>query len=412
MDEDKSCAIAAFVDVKVFADQFEKQINMLAERQYKLWELVISLICGNTKKACDYCIAEYIAAQYDRWNEYVHVEKNNPTCFAIATNKSTIEEHEKISESLRNKINSAFVQQPIEDTKFLTKIKNIPIVIQETFLKDKNNEIKKDQPTKSSHLFVLVHGYQGSANDLRTIKSCITLNYPNHKFLCSNKNLNETKEDILEMGKTLATEVKNFIKEEIYHDSLTKISFIGHSLGGLIIRAALPWLQEFKPKFHLYMSLSSPHLGLMYGRNSLVNTGVWLLNALTSSKSLQQLSMNDSPILENTVLYKLSTFEGLNWFRYIVFVSSHNDSYSPFESSRIELNDKVFKDLVRGGAYIKMSDNILSRINSQTVYKLDVDFKIDNKKIDKIIGRAAHIEFLDDEFWAKIVISNMGELFE
>ena len=42
------------------------------------------------------------------------------------------------------------------------------------------------------------------------------------------------------------------------------MSFIGHSIGGLIIRAALPHLAEYAPKFFTYISLGSPHLGYMY----------------------------------------------------------------------------------------------------------------------------------------------------
>lgn len=52
-----------------------------------------------------------------------------------------------------------------------------------------------------------------------------------------------------------------------------RVSFIGHSLGGLIIRAALPYLKEYQDCFFTYMSLSTPHLGLVYGNSSLVDAG-------------------------------------------------------------------------------------------------------------------------------------------
>lgn len=51
------------------------------------------------------------------------------------------------------------------------------------------------------------------------------------------------------MGARLAVEIKEFIFENLTHSnnsdsglSLQRISFIGHSLGGLKIRAALPKL--------------------------------------------------------------------------------------------------------------------------------------------------------------------------
>jgi len=41
------------------------------------------------------------------------------------------------------------------------------------------------------------------------------------------------------MGKRLAEEVRRFIKEWC-PNGCTRLSFIGHSLGGLIIRSAIP----------------------------------------------------------------------------------------------------------------------------------------------------------------------------
>jgi len=51
------------------------------------------------------------------------------------------------------------------------------------------------------------------------------------------------------MGINLAKEVKTFVKDWCYSKGslkLTKLSFISHSLGGLIARSALPLLSEYK----------------------------------------------------------------------------------------------------------------------------------------------------------------------
>ena len=88
---------------------------------------------------------------------------------------------------------------------------------------------------------------------------------------------------------------------------LSRVSFIGHSLGGLIIRAALPHLEgELKDKFFTYMSLSSPHMGYMYNSNKLFDAGMWFLKKWRKSKCLTQLSMTDSKDTEQTALFKLS----------------------------------------------------------------------------------------------------------
>ena len=90
----------------------------------------------------------------------------------------------------------------------------------------------------------------------------------------------------MEMGKRLADEVKQYIQSFCPLSCINKISFIGHSLGGLIIRASLPHLEEYKAKFFTYMSLGSPHLGYMYNSNQLLNAGMWLLKKWKNSKSL------------------------------------------------------------------------------------------------------------------------------
>jgi alpha-beta hydrolase superfamily lysophospholipase len=55
----------------------------------------------------------------------------------------------------------------------------------------------------------------------------------------------------------------------------TRISFVAHSLGGLIVRAlcSLPDSDPLLPKFHTLMTLNSPHLGLLYNQKA-ANWGV------------------------------------------------------------------------------------------------------------------------------------------
>lgn len=107
-------------------------------------------------------------------------------------------------------------------------------------------------------------------------------------------------------------------------------------MGGIIIRAALPHLAKYKDKMFTFMSLSSAHLGYMYNASKIISTGMWIMKRWKKSVSLSQLSMTDSPNLEDTFLYKLSCCDGLNWFKNVVLVSSYNDSYAPFDSARIQ----------------------------------------------------------------------------
>lgn len=77
---------------------------------------------------------------------------------------------------------------------------------------------------------------------------------------------------------------------------LGRLSFIGHSLGGIITRACLsqPVMAQYRPKCHTYCSLGSAHLGYQYSDNSIVDGGMWFLKKLKNSTALHQFSFTDS----------------------------------------------------------------------------------------------------------------------
>ena len=147
---------------------------------------------------------------------------------------------------------------------------------------------------------------------MRLLKNNLSLAHPEAIFLASTANEENTEGDIFEMGERLANEVKQYITSFCPMQCLSRVSFIGHSLGGLIIRAALPHLEgELRDKFYTYMSLSSPHMGYMYNSNKLFDAGMWVLKKWRKSKCLVQLSMTDSKHIEETALFKLSKMSGL-----------------------------------------------------------------------------------------------------
>ena len=148
------------------------------------------------------------------------------------------------------------------------------------------------------------------------------------------------------MGVRLSQEVGNYIAQYCPDCSLGKISFIAHSLGGLIVRASLPYLEEYQDKFYNFFTLSSPHLGYWYNQSTIVDAGLWFLKTWRKSICLQQLRMSDAVNydMETCCLYKISEMKGLNWFKHIILVSSYQDSYAPFDSARIQICDRAARD--------------------------------------------------------------------
>ena len=119
---------------------------------------------------------------------------------------------------------------------------------------------------------------------MKYIQNNIKFLFPNTCYECSEANESQTDGDIGEMGKRLAKEVEACIKQKWPRGDLKKLSFIGHSLGGVIIRAALPHLKRHKDKMYSYMSFSSPHLGCSNG-SKLISTGKNLIPTLLRESS-------------------------------------------------------------------------------------------------------------------------------
>ena len=319
---------------------------------------------------------------------------------------------------LFEEVYSRNMNQNIETKKYLD---NAHLTTENTSSKiaqtNPSNNIPPQNEVKNSnnlglHLIVLVHGFEGNSNDMRIIKNEIGLINPSIVFLASSANQEDTGLDIIQMGKKLAAEVKSNIK--VWNNGLIfkKISFIGHSIGGVIIRAALPSLEEFKDKFWFYLSLSSPHLGYSFSDSTLIKTGIWVLKRWKGSKSLEQFMQNDNKDLNETCLYKLSEYNGLNWFKYVYLLSSHQDNYSPYESSRIQLNNNTLQNNKNAKNYRDMAYNIIYKLTNNTLKRIDVNFVIQEKNFDSFIGRTAHIQFLENTDFMKIMFYNIDDLLK
>ncbi|KAM3305125.1 putative lipase ROG1 isoform X1 [Capsicum chacoense] len=95
------------------------------------------------------------------------------------------------------------------------------------------------------HLVVMVNGIIGSADDWKYAAKQFVKAYPRDIIVhCSTSNCSRLTFDGVDiMGTRLAEEVLSVIKQ---HPHLQKISFVGHSLGGLICRYAIAKLYEQK----------------------------------------------------------------------------------------------------------------------------------------------------------------------
>jgi hypothetical protein len=70
-------------------------------------------------------------------------------------------------------------------------------------------------------------------------------------------------------------------------------------------------------------------------------------------------------------------------------------------------------DRKKGNTYIQMVNNILERPTNklEVLYRLDVNFNIEESNMDSIIGRTAHILFLENEQLMKMMVSRYKMFF-
>ncbi|XP_010627918.1 protein FAM135B isoform X2 [Fukomys damarensis] len=253
------------------------------------------------------------------------------------------------------------------------------------------------------HLVVCVHGLDGNSADLRLVKTFIELGLPGGKldFLMSEKNQMDTFADFDTMTDRLLDEIIQHI--QLYNLSISRISFIGHSLGNIIIRSVLtrPRFRYYLNKLHTFLSLSGPHLGTLYNNSTLVSTGLWLMQKLKKSGSLLQLTFRDNADLRKCFLYQLSQKTGLQYFKNVVLVASPQDRYVPFHSARIEMCKTALKDRHTGPVYAEMINNLLGPLVAAkdcTLIRHNVFHALPNTA-NTLIGRAAHIAVLDSELF-------------
>ncbi|XP_029331782.1 protein FAM135A isoform X6 [Mus caroli] len=262
---------------------------------------------------------------------------------------------------------------------------------------------EEDGSEDGVHLIVCVHGLDGNSADLRLVKTYIELGLPGGRvdFLMSERNQNDTFADFDCMTDRLLDEIIQYI--QIYSLTVSKISFIGHSLGNLIIRSVLtrPRFKSYLSRLHTFLSLSGPHLGTLYNSSALVNTGLWFMQKWKKSGSLLQLTCRDHSDPRQTFLYKLSNKAGLHYFKNVVLVGSLQDRYVPYHSARIEMCKTALKDKQSGQIYSEMIHNLLRPVLQSKGCNL-VRYNVINalpNTADSLIGRAAHIAVLDSEIF-------------
>ena len=269
---------------------------------YQLWNQYEILISVSPSEVLNFFRTRYIKLMGEQCGNNLIKQTYHTSNLAVPPDEEILTSHKFIAKKLRE--TQQYVRNDstaIEDVE--SRPETRPIVFEECYLRTNEDRVirnmfelssKEDQLSTNpstttgyvgTHLFVLVHGFQASSNDLRLFRNVIDMYATDAQYLLSCANERDTEVDIFTMGKRLADEVLHYIKEWCPHN-LSRISFVGHSLGGLIVRSALPHLEDYKRQMHCFLSLSSPHLGYMYSTSKIVSAGMWVIRKWRKSTSL------------------------------------------------------------------------------------------------------------------------------
>ncbi|KAI9193557.1 putative serine esterase-domain-containing protein [Polychytrium aggregatum] len=201
------------------------------------------------------------------------------------------------------------------------------------------------------HLLVCHHGLWGNAEHLQFLTNAISQRQPDLKLLCCNSNRGiNTLDGIDVCGDRIVRDILELLQSE---PSITEISFLGYSLGGLICRYAIGKLfahgtfSSVQPR--LFVTMATPHLGSELPKVSMWKPHVAFFNrafnTLTrtfTSRTGHQLTLRDQyhdglPLLIMMADHDSCFIQGLQLFaRRACFVNVQNDPTVRFTTGSIE----------------------------------------------------------------------------
>jgi len=439
--------------LKKFADEFSEELGSWCSKLLLSWHAYLNEVKVYSHEILTGLKRKWLQSALDRAGEVLINERLDQSEYMTAISEDRLAQRREIATKIRTSAARIreFEKEKVQDFEMFEDSSTSVVLFQQVYTVEaerKSKEIHEFEHTKpplpppatnnrcrglsrtegcklrdflgeGKHLVVLVHGFMGSSWDLRQFRNYLAIIQPDVMSLLSAANEEDTDSDIRILGVRLSREIHEFVKE--YNSTnkiqISKISFVCHSIGSVIVRSALTEeiMLPYISKLCSLVSLSSPHLGTKGMSSSIVKAGMWAIRHWRKSKALSQLALQDADNVEDTFLYKLSKQDrgGLKDFKNVFLLGSPQDQYIPYFSARVEFpveGDSISETCCRYAT--EMCKNILGKVDPENLVRLDLHFQFDSgntKRVDKMIGRAAHVRILDSPALALLIILNYHE---
>ena len=148
---------------------------------------------------------------------------------------------------------------------------------------------------------------------MRKIADFLLLKYPHLKIIPLQACIDNTTKSLVILASMVAKEMASQLVSLSSKTgrAVHQISFIGHSIGSVILQLAIrnPLLQNYQSCYHLFLSLNSPHLGVQFSSKT-HEWGKKVLSLVSSYAVVDELLLKDGNDSKNSLLYRMALTSG------------------------------------------------------------------------------------------------------
>lgn len=103
---------------------------------------------------------------------------------------------------------------------------------------------------------------------------------------------NRTK-PLSRLGELIADEIIDEIDNIREEYPIDRITLIGYSMGGLVLRAALPHMESLKKYLKTFITLATPHIGYLTTHSKILTAGMWVAGTFNINNSISEITISD-----------------------------------------------------------------------------------------------------------------------